>query len=115
MLTDAATKLSWGLLRGFSTATSAPCRDGTWGDHVTLQAAADYYNIRIALVTSFPQESFIEVVPQRDQHAPRTVYLSFWAEVHYGSLYPAGQVPQEQHDSKVLGSKRLGKLFHPFD
>ena len=66
-------------------------------------------------MTSFPQESFIEVVPQGDQHAPRTVYLSFWAEVHYGSLYPAGQVPQEQHNSKVLGSKRLGKLFHPFD
>ena len=68
-------------------------------------------------MTSFPEESFIEVVPQRDQHASRTVYLSFWAEVHYGSLYPAGQLPQEQHtsNSKVLGSKRLGKLFHPFD
>lgn len=29
-------------------------RDGTWGDHVTLQAAADAYQVPVYLVTSFP-------------------------------------------------------------
>ena len=29
-------------------------RDGTWGDNVTLQAAADAFGVPVYLVTSFP-------------------------------------------------------------
>ncbi|KAB1996986.1 hypothetical protein ES319_D13G269900v1 [Gossypium barbadense] len=39
-------------------------KSGEWGDHVTLQAAADLL-----------------------------FFLSFWAEVHYNSIYPFGDVP----------------------
>lgn len=63
-------------------------RTGEWGDHVTLQAAADNFGVKIWLVTSFRDTCFIEITPKiptrRDD-----IYLSFWSEVHYNSLYPA--------------------------
>ncbi|XP_074309232.1 OVARIAN TUMOR DOMAIN-containing deubiquitinating enzyme 12 [Silene latifolia] len=61
-------------------------KSGEWGDHVTLQAAADRFAAKICLLTSFRDTCFIEIVPQN--HPPqRELWLSFWSEVHYNSLY----------------------------
>ncbi|CAL5389468.1 unnamed protein product [Camellia sinensis] len=49
-------------------------RSGEWGDHVTLQAAADSYSVKIF-------------------NSKRVIFLSFWAEVHYNSIYPQGVFP----------------------
>ncbi|KAK4477285.1 hypothetical protein RD792_016499 [Penstemon davidsonii] len=59
---------------------------GEWGDHVTLQAAADKFAAKICLLTSFRDTCFIEIVPQHQAPA-REIWLSFWSEVHYNSLY----------------------------
>ncbi|GER54001.1 cysteine proteinases superfamily protein [Striga asiatica] len=37
---------------------------GEWGDHVTLQAAADRFEAKICLVTSFRDTCFIEILPK---------------------------------------------------
>jgi hypothetical protein len=58
----------------------AMARDGSWGDHVTLQAAADAYGVRVCLLTSFLESCFIEIQPQQ-QASERVLWLSFWAEV----------------------------------
>ncbi|CAA0830451.1 Cysteine proteinases superfamily protein [Striga hermonthica] len=63
-----------------------------WGDHVTLQAAADSYGAKIVIVTSFKDTCYIEILP-KDQQSKRVIYLSFWAEVHYNSIYPQGDLP----------------------
>jgi hypothetical protein len=34
---------------------------GTWGDHVTLQAAADVYHVGICIVTSFLENCVITI------------------------------------------------------
>lgn len=61
-------------------------KSGEWGDHVTLQAAADKFAAKICLLTSFRDTCFIEIIPQHE--APkRELWLSFWSEVHYNSLY----------------------------
>uniref|UniRef100_A0A0D3FVF2 OTU domain-containing protein n=1 Tax=Oryza barthii TaxID=65489 RepID=A0A0D3FVF2_9ORYZ len=39
-------------------------RSGEWGDHVTLQAAADKFAAKICLLTSFRDTCFVEIVPQ---------------------------------------------------
>ncbi|KAG8645261.1 hypothetical protein MANES_10G048900v8 [Manihot esculenta] len=39
-------------------------RTGEWGDHVTLQAAADTYGVKIFVVTSFKDTCYIEILPQ---------------------------------------------------
>ncbi|KAF3795895.1 OTU domain-containing protein [Nymphaea thermarum] len=38
-------------------------KDGEWGDHVTLQAAADWYGVKICVFTSFKDTCFIEILP----------------------------------------------------
>ncbi|KDO60179.1 hypothetical protein CISIN_1g018742mg [Citrus sinensis] len=65
---------------------------GEWGDHVTLQAAADLYGVKIFVITSFKDTCYIEILPNVERSI-RVIYLSFWAEVHYNSIYPAGDVP----------------------
>ncbi|KAH9703856.1 OVARIAN TUMOR DOMAIN-containing deubiquitinating enzyme 9 [Citrus sinensis] len=64
-------------------------KSGEWGDHVTLQAAADSYGVKVFVLTSFKDTCYIEILP----HVPkskRVIFLSFWAEVHYNSIYPEG-------------------------
>ncbi|KAB5544124.1 hypothetical protein DKX38_012236 [Salix brachista] len=70
-------------------ARMAKIRSGEWGDHVTLQAAADSYGIKILLITSFRDTCCIEIFPKAKK-SNRVIYLSFWAEVHYDSIYPEG-------------------------
>lgn len=67
-------------------------RTGEWGDHVTLQAAADRFAAKINLVTSFRDTCYIEILPY-DKNFHKEIWLSFWSEVHYNSLYDSGDVP----------------------
>ncbi|KAL6781409.1 hypothetical protein ACKKBG_A11040 [Auxenochlorella protothecoides x Auxenochlorella symbiontica] len=95
-----------------------------WGDHVTLQAAADCLGLRIALVTSFPDTAFLEIAPRGGLRSSRVLWLSFWAEVHYNSIYPKGEAPAlfmgpsampmsqpGRSQAKFLGSRRLHHLL----
>ncbi|XP_041992210.1 OVARIAN TUMOR DOMAIN-containing deubiquitinating enzyme 12-like [Salvia splendens] len=68
-------------------------KNGEWGDHVTLQAAADSYGIKIFVITSFKDTCYIEILPNI-QKSERVIFLSFWSEVHYNSIYPAGDCPR---------------------
>ncbi|KAJ6690472.1 hypothetical protein OIU85_006709 [Salix viminalis] len=74
-------------------------KSGEWGDHVTLQAAADSYGIKIFMITSFRDTCYIEILPNV-QKSNRVIFLSFWAEVHYNSIYPEGEVPQYEPKKK---------------
>ncbi|ONM17837.1 hypothetical protein ZEAMMB73_Zm00001d003855 [Zea mays] len=107
---------------------------GEWGDHVTLQAAADKFFLlynsslfiftvehglpedcrkkmsnffmyfwqfaaKICLLTSFRDTCFVEIVPQY-QAPQREIWLSFWSEVHYNSLYDARDLPSKYKPRK---------------
>ena len=76
----------------------------TWGDHVTLQAAADAYGCRIAVITTYSEASYLEVLP-RTPRTQRCLWLALHAEVHYNSIYPRGEVP-------AVGQARLEQLGH---
>ncbi|CAL0323069.1 unnamed protein product [Lupinus luteus] len=67
-------------------------KSGEWGDHITLQAAADRFDAKICLVTSFRDNGYIEILPTDKTHT-KELWLSFWSEVHYNSLYTDGDVP----------------------
>ncbi|KAI3887013.1 hypothetical protein MKW92_013110 [Papaver armeniacum] len=76
-------------------------KSGEWGDHLTLQAAADKFGAKICLLTSFRDTCFIEITP-RTQAPERELWLSFWSEVHYNSLYelrnaPLPSKPRKKH------------------
>nr|GEU82377.1 OTU domain-containing protein isoform X1 [Tanacetum cinerariifolium] len=80
---------------------------GEWGDHVTLQAAADVFGVKIFVFTSFKDTCYIEILPCA-QKSKRIIFLSFWAEVHYNSIYPEGELPTVESNKKkkwwMLGS-----------
>ncbi|XP_042499470.1 OVARIAN TUMOR DOMAIN-containing deubiquitinating enzyme 12 [Macadamia integrifolia] len=77
-------------------------KSGEWGDHLTLQAAADKFAAKICLLTSFRDTCFIEIMPQY-QAPQRGLWLSFWSEIHYNSLYeirgaaPIQRKPRKKH------------------
>ncbi|EOA21001.1 hypothetical protein CARUB_v10001336mg [Capsella rubella] len=74
-------------------------RNGEWGDHVTLQAAADWFGVRMFVITSFKDTCYIEILPHF-QKSNRLICLSFWAEVHYNSIYPEGELPIPESKKK---------------
>ncbi|CAI9759757.1 unnamed protein product [Fraxinus pennsylvanica] len=80
-------------------------KTGEWGDHVTLQAAADSYGVKIFVITSFKDTCYIEILPHTKK-SNRIIFLSFWAEVHYNSIYPLGELPE-------VGLKKKKKWWHP--
>ena len=58
------------------------------------QAAADAYGVRLCVLTSYKDSFVIEIEGKRKGGGPgeaggRVLWLSFWAEVHYNSLYKA--------------------------
>eukprot|EP00775_Hariotina_reticulata_P000180 gene180-369_t len=109
---------------------SSMSQAGTWGDHVTLQAAADAFNCRICIISSFLDNCVISITPTQQQeqqgqqpmpsdlelmqqagqqlqqssnhdaggsdYFDRTLWLSFWAEVHYNSIAPKAPSPPSE-------------------
>ena len=66
-------------------------RDSAWGDHITLQAAADAYGVGMCVISSYKDNFVIEISP-RVRRSERILWISFWAEVHYNSIYTADAV-----------------------
>nr|XP_025621356.1 uncharacterized protein LOC112712651 isoform X1 [Arachis hypogaea] len=83
-------------------------KNGEWGDHVTLQAAADWYGVKIFVITSFKDMCYIEILPQT-QKSGKVIFLSFWAEVHYNPIYPEGGTP---HLSQFNSDHNYGRASH---
>lgn len=74
-------------------------KSSEWGDHVTLQAAADTYGVKIFVLTSFKDTCYVEINPGIPK-SNRVICLSFWAEVHYNSIYPEGEFPPQECKKK---------------
>lgn len=61
-------------------------KDGTWGDHLILHAAANYYKTRIRIISSLGNEVIIDpdvIVLNRNP-----LVLCHVHEYHYVSLLP---------------------------
>ncbi|KAL8159867.1 hypothetical protein V2J09_001404 [Rumex salicifolius] len=52
-------------------------KNGEWGDHVTLQAAADTYGVKIFVLTSFKDTCYIEILPRVEKSSRGTNYSEF--------------------------------------
>ncbi len=50
-----------------------------WGDHLTLQAAADRYGIQISLITSYKDSPYMHIMP-REIKSSRILWLSFFGK-----------------------------------
>ena len=65
-------------------------RDGEWGNHLTLQAAADLFRKRITLVTTYEERPIITIDPNTSTVVDEgnTLWLTFKPELHYNSTVP---------------------------
>ena len=58
---------------------------------MTLQAAADAFRVKLCLLTSYRDSFVVEVAPREEAGGAHpggsVLWLSFFAEVHYNSLY----------------------------
>ena len=62
--------------------------DGTWGDHLTIYAAAHAFDCQIFIFCSSQgMGDLVEVVPLHGR-IKRRVYLAHWMEYHYESVQP---------------------------
>ncbi|CAK9858259.1 unnamed protein product [Sphagnum jensenii] len=71
-----------------------------------LQLKVDAYDVKISLITSFRDTCFIEIVPKQHK-SKREIHLSFWAEVHYNSIYPVENAAKDQSHSTRKKKHRL--------
>ncbi|KAL4625895.1 hypothetical protein ACB092_05G058300 [Castanea dentata] len=86
-------------------------KEGEWGDHVTLQAAADQFGVKIFLITSFKDTCYIEILPHV-QKSKRVLMLSFWAETHYNSINP--EADALSHLDVPISQEEKGKKWWKF-
>jgi len=78
-----------------------------WGDHLTLQAAADCYGIQISLITSYKNAPYMTIMP-REIKSCRILWLSFHGELHYNSLYTHEDIAlRRQMDEQTTASCTL--------
>ncbi|KAL9958553.1 hypothetical protein ACROYT_G035582 [Oculina patagonica] len=72
-------------------------KDGTWGDHLMLQAAANYYNTAIRVVSSLGRENESLICPVNpadilpntsNMNHQQPLVLGYIFELHYVSLLP---------------------------
>ena len=61
-------------------------KDGTWGDHVVLFAAANHFQTAIRIISSLDRE--IVVHPEHAVADPTPLVLGHIHELHYVSLQP---------------------------
>ena len=61
-------------------------RDGAWGGHVTLMAAAELYDLEVRVITSFEDETGPVVPSGRHTTHLKKVDLAFLAEHHYDAV-----------------------------
>ncbi|XP_078376165.1 uncharacterized protein LOC144659573 [Oculina patagonica] len=83
-------------------------RDGTWGDHVILYAAASCYQTCICVISSLPHHEDQTIKPDRPiDSTNRPLVLGHVHELHYVSLKPIQVAPSKQRCYTVtVGSKR---------
>jgi hypothetical protein len=98
-------------------------RDGTWGDHVTLQAASNLYGLEIRVYTSYDENWERVIRPTDGGNIRGVIQLSFYAELHYNSVYPntddirnlrpeeAVQVSDDEDESAKAFKERQAQRF----
>ena len=62
--------------------------DGTWGDHVILHGAANFFQTCIHVISSLPHRHDVMICPEFDVSGSNRLVLGHVHELHYVSLIP---------------------------
>lgn len=83
----------------------------SWGDHITLFAIAQVYQVRITMVSSIPGSHFvISINPVGPAPQERVILLAHWGEHRYGSLTA---LPDDPNQSPAVKRSRSSSIGSP--
>ncbi|KAK6926753.1 hypothetical protein RJ641_008472 [Dillenia turbinata] len=68
------------------------------------------YGVKIFVITSFKDTCYIEILPNV-KRSRRVIFLSFWAEVHYNSIYPEGGCSDKAQDCQLVSHNDVRDMF----
>ena len=77
-------------------------REGTWGDHVIIYAAANCYETCIHVISSLPHHQDLIIKPDHPTDSSNPLLLGHIHELHYVSLQPKQGKAQNVTLCKVL-------------
>jgi len=77
----------------------------TWGDHLTLQAAADVYRLQVNLFTTYRENDLLRISPSNHGAFSQQVWLGFVAEMHYVSLTGGNSIAMTSNSQLWLSAK----------
>lgn len=66
-------------------------RNRTWGDELTMRAAADTFNVRIHVITSEQENYLLHYDPEeakKSSKPQRQLFLSYVSPIHYNTVAP---------------------------
>ena len=65
-------------------------KEKTWGDELTLRAAADAFNIKIHIITTESENYLLHYDPESvgTTAVKRHVFLSYVSPIHYNTIAP---------------------------
>jgi len=66
-------------------------KNGIWGNHLTLVAVSEHFGTKIRVISSVASDSFIIQIDPQVQKTSQTIFLSHYAEYHYGSIMPINE------------------------
>lgn len=75
-------------------------QDGTWGDHMILHAAANYYETGILIISNLPRNDDITITPYQSEFRHLLV-LGHVHELHFVSLRPIEGRENPQHKDSM--------------
>ncbi|KAK1308712.1 hypothetical protein QJS10_CPA09g01783 [Acorus calamus] len=74
------------------------------------EQVVNQYGVKIFVITSFKDTCYIEILPNVEK-SKRVIFLSFWAEVHYNSIYPEGELPELEGTKRKKRWWRFGNKY----
>ncbi|XP_078573125.1 caspase-2-like [Branchiostoma floridae x Branchiostoma japonicum] len=86
-------------------------RDGTWGDHIVLQAMADMFGHDVSIVSSVEAENYVTILTPSTRAVGRKeppLLLGHYAENHYASLDgksftpPRQMITRKEHNRNMI-------------
>ncbi|CAH2073002.1 unnamed protein product, partial [Thlaspi arvense] len=105
---DSSKKRAENVPKDYSDYVKNMSKNGVWGDRITLQAAADTFEVKIVLITSNKESPSVEILPN-SQKFERVIHLSYLAGVHYSSIYLKGGSETDTASMELQGKTKNKK------
>ena len=80
--------------------------DRTWGDELTLRAAADAFGCVVHVITSTTENWHLVYQPEKPREPPKSLFLTYVSPVHYNTI--SRQAPRQRSAGALASAGPTG-------